>query len=316
VSVPSPVEPAPLTASVVVRARNKQATIERTLRVLRAQTVQAQVIVVDSGSTDRTLEIARAYDAEIIETPPAEFSYGRALNIGTEHADGDIVFALSAHSAPDTDQWIEWSLEAYQDPAVACTLGHSEGPDRQVLAGPRSVSAADLDLKHNVTWGLSNHASSWRRSVWEDFRFNEEIIACEDKEWMWRVLADGYRMVVDPRLDVGIGHRWAQGPKALYIRTFREWATLAEFVEFDTAPLRAAAVRWWSYFPYPGSRPLWQRRLNPRRSAEMAGEYLGVRAGARRRHKRAAHHQVGNTVRLASLDEGPELSMTVGIPPQ
>ena len=53
-----PVEPAAFTASVVVRAKNKQATIERTLRALRAQTVQAQVIVVDSGSTDSTLDIA------------------------------------------------------------------------------------------------------------------------------------------------------------------------------------------------------------------------------------------------------------------
>ena len=256
-SASHPALPSELTASVVVRSKNKQATIERTLRALRAQTVQAQIIVVDSGSTDRTLEIARAYDAEIIETPPAEFSYGRALNIGAAHATGDIVFALSAHSAPQSEHWIAWSLEAYQDPTVACTLGHSEGPDHQTLAGPTSVSSADLDLKHNVTWGLSNHASSWRRSVWEAFRFNEQMIACEDKEWMWRVLDGGYSMVVDPRLDVDLEHRWAQGPKALYIRTFREWATLAEFVEFDAAPPLRAAVRWWSDFPYPSNSPLW-----------------------------------------------------------
>ena len=314
-SVPHPVE-LPLTASVVVRAKNKQATIERTLRAVRAQTVHAQLIVVDSGSTDRTLEIARAYDAEIIETPPAEFSYGRALNIGAEHAHGDIVFALSAHSAPQGDQWIEWSLEAYQDPAVACTLGHLEGPDRQALAGPTAVFAADLDLKHNVTWGMSNHASSWRRSVWESFRFNEQMIACEDKEWMWRVLADGYSMVVDPRLDVDLQHRWAQGVKALYVRTFREWATLAEFVDFDVAPPLRAAARWWSDFPYPSNHPRWQRRLNPKRSAELVGEYLGVRAGARRRRRRAVHLPVGNMVSLASLGDGQETSMAAGAPPQ
>ena len=72
VSTPHPAVPSELTVSVVVRSKNKQDTIERTLRSLRAQTVPAQVIVVDSGSTDGTLDIARAYDAEIIETPPAE----------------------------------------------------------------------------------------------------------------------------------------------------------------------------------------------------------------------------------------------------
>jgi rhamnosyltransferase len=309
VSSPHPVDPAALTASVVVRAKNKQATIERTLRAVRAQTVPAQVIVVDSGSTDRTLEIARLYDAEIVETPPAEFSYGRALNIGAEHAHGDIVFALSAHSAPHGDQWIEWSLEAYRDPAVAATLGHTEGPDRQTLVEPRAVFAGDLDLKHNVTWGLSNHASSWRRSVWEDFRFNEEMVACEDKEWMWRVLDAGFALVADPRLYVDLDHRWAQGAKALYVRTFREFSALAEFAEFDTAPPLRAVARWWSDFPYPSKRPLWQRRLNPVRNAELAGEFFGVRAGARRRSTHTIQRVGGKTLGLTSPSDGQGLTL-------
>ena len=303
-----PVEPAALTASVVVRSKNKEATIERTLRALRAQTVQAQVIVVDSGSTDSTLDIARKYDAEIVETPPAEFSYGRALNIGAAHATGDIVFALSAHSAPQSEQWIAHTLEAYQDPAVACTLGHTEGPDGKTLVGPRAVFAADLDMKHNVTWGLSNHASSWRRSVWEDFPFHEQMIACEDKEWMWRVLDAGYAIVADPRLYVDLDHRWAQGAKALYVRTYREWAALAEFAEFDFAPPLRAVARWWSDFPYPSKRPLWQRRLNPVRNAELAGEFFGVRAGARRRNTHTTKAVGVKTAALTSPADGQGLA--------
>ena len=130
------------------------------------------------------------------------------------------------------------------------------------------------------------------------------MIACEDKEWMWRVLDAGYSMVVDPRLHVDLEHRWAQGPKALYIRTFREWATLAEFVEFEASPPLRAAARWWSDFPYASNRPRWQRRLNPVRSAELAGEYLGVRAGIRRRRKRSVQHAVSNMVSLTSLGDG------------
>jgi rhamnosyltransferase len=307
VSTPHPAVPSELTASVVVRSKNKQATIERTLQALRAQTVQAQVIVVDSGSTDSTLDIARAYDAEIIETPPAEFSYGRALNIGAAQATGDIVFALSAHSAPQSEHWIAWSLEAYHDPAVACTLGHTEGPDNKTLEGPRVVFAADLDMERNVTWGLSNHASSWRRSVWEDFRFNEQMIACEDKEWMWRVLDAGYAIVADPRLYVDLDHRWAQGAKALYVRTYREWAALAEFVEFDAAPPRRVVARWWSDFPYPSKRPLWQRRLNPVRNAELAGEFFGIRAGARRRSEHTLKPAGSKMVGLTSSVDGQGL---------
>jgi glycosyltransferase involved in cell wall biosynthesis len=77
-----------LTASVVVRAKDKQATIERTLRAVRDQSVAAQLIVVDSGSTDATVEIARSFGAEVIEIPAAAFSYGGGLNIGTRQATG------------------------------------------------------------------------------------------------------------------------------------------------------------------------------------------------------------------------------------
>lgn len=272
-----------LSASVIVRSKDKQATIERTLRALREQTVPAQIVVVDSGSTDRTVEIARAYGADIVEIPAGEFSYGRALNIGAQHARGDVLFALSAHSAPANERWIEWSLEAYRDPTVAATFGHTVGPDGRAISGPTRVAATDLDLDRHVTWGLSNHASSWRHTVWNEFHFNEELVACEDKEWMWRVLGAGYALVVDPRLHVDLLHRWGQGAKALYRRTYRESATMAELVDFVTPSTRAVVDEWWSNYPYPSERPMWQRRLSPMRNIELAAEFFGSRAGARHR---------------------------------
>lgn len=272
-----------LTASVIVRSKDKQATIGRTLHALREQSVPAQIIVVDSGSTDRTVEIARSYDADIIEIPAADFSYGRALNLGAQHAHGDVLFALSAHSAPNNDRWIEWSLEAYQDPTVAATFGHTLGPDGRAIAGPTRVVAADLNLDRHLTWGLSNHASSWRHTVWNEFHFNEDLIACEDKEWMWRVLGAGYALVVDPRLYVDGSHRWGQGAKALYRRTYREHSALAELVEIETRSARGLLEQWWSDFPYPSERPMWQRRLSPMRNTELVAEFFGSRAGARHR---------------------------------
>ena len=70
------------TPSVVVRAKNKEQTIERALHGLRDQTVEAEVILVDSGSTDRTVEIARPYCDQVISMPAEAFTYGRALNLG------------------------------------------------------------------------------------------------------------------------------------------------------------------------------------------------------------------------------------------
>ncbi len=77
-----------------MRAKDKEQTIERALRGLRAQTVEMEIILVDSGSTDRTVELARPYCDQVITIPAEAFTYGRALNLGAEHASGEVVFAL------------------------------------------------------------------------------------------------------------------------------------------------------------------------------------------------------------------------------
>ncbi len=279
--------------SVIVRCKNKEATIGLTMKALRSQTVSAEIVVVDSGSTDRTLEIVEPFCDQLVTIPPAEFTYGRALNIGAAHATGDICFALSAHSVPTTEHWIEWSLDAYDDPTVAATTGALDGPDRRLLSTPTPFGAADLRLDTNPFWGLSNHASSWRRDVWISQPFDERVIACEDKEWMWRVLAGGDRIMADPRLFIDTQHRRADGLRALLRRQYRERVALAQLLAYEPIPATRAIAQWWADFPYPSERPRWQRRLSPWRTTELLGEYLGDHVGARRRGPDAISPEIG-----------------------
>src|SRR5688572_4660273 len=120
-------------ASVIVRARDEEAAIERTLSALRDQTVDVELIVVDSGSTDGTLEIARRWCDRLIELPSERFTYGRALNVGAEAASAPIHFALSAHCAPERGDWIERSLDLYERSEVAATNGALHYPDGRPL---------------------------------------------------------------------------------------------------------------------------------------------------------------------------------------
>jgi rhamnosyltransferase len=271
--------------SVVVRAKNKEQTIERALRGLRDQTVETEVILVDSGSTDRTVEIAGPYCDRVIFIPPEAFTYGRALNLGAQNASGEVVFALSAHCVPSSSEWVELALEAYADDAVAGTWGPLTGPDGTPLNGPAKFRLADL--AGDVTWGFSNHASSWRKQVWEQFPFDEHLVACEDKEWMWRVMEAGFSLYADPRLVVDSSHRRGAGVPSLYKRVHRERMVLSEMLGYQRLTIPGLLRRWWSELPDGSSRPDWQRRLSPWRAAELMGEYTGDFAGARRRGRSA-----------------------------
>ena len=86
-------------ASVIIRCYNEADHIGKLLHGLSQQSMQNfEIILVDSGSTDGTIEIAEEYGVdEIVYIDPEDFSFGRALNYGCEAARGDICVFASAH---------------------------------------------------------------------------------------------------------------------------------------------------------------------------------------------------------------------------
>lgn len=267
------------TASVIVRARDKAATIEHALQSLRRQSVRPEIIVVDSGSRDGTVRIARPLCDQLIEIAPDEFTYGRALNIGAAAARAPTHFALSAHCFAQRDDWIERSLAHYARPQIAGTCGYSGSPPNGAPPGP--VHQDIRLLKQHPFWGFTNHASSWRASVWERFNFDEAILAAEDKEWSWRVLEAGYQIVLDPALDVGAGHRFEQGFRAYYRRHRRDTGAVASFAELPPYGLRDMVAEWWQ--PEPDeARSLTRLRLSPWRLTGLLARQAGLRQGGRR----------------------------------
>ena len=107
-------------ASIIIRAKNEEALVGEVLTAVYGQTVRdIEVIVVDSGSTDRTLEIARTFPLKIIEIQPEEFTYGRALNIGCRAAQGEFLAFVSAHAVPLTANWLACLISHFDDPNVA-----------------------------------------------------------------------------------------------------------------------------------------------------------------------------------------------------
>lgn len=261
----------PPAASVVVRARDKADTIALALDSLRVQTIRPEIIVVDSGSVDDTLAIARRLADRVIEIAPEHFSYGRALNIGAAASSAPVHFALSAHCAAPDDRWIERSLAHYRRVEVAGTNGR-----RLVLAGRSVHEPFDQDLAHaraDPYWGFSNHASSWRAAVWERFPFDETLDYAEDKEWALRVLGAGWTLVFDPELFVDLSHQWRQG-FLQYVRRQRDATrAIGSFVTLPPYGLGGLVDEWWT--GPPDHRSPWRRRANPLRTAGLLGKWWG-----------------------------------------
>lgn len=183
--------------SVVIRCYNEAEHIGRLLSGIQQQTLQpVEVIVVDSGSTDATVEIARRFDTRIISITPDQFTFGRALNIGCAAASGDLLVFASAHVYPIYNDWLEEMVRPFNDESVALTYGKQQGDHRtrfsehQVFAKwfpSQSVARQDNPFCNNANAAV-------RRSVWQDLPYDEALTGLEDMDWARKAMALGYHL--------------------------------------------------------------------------------------------------------------------------
>ena len=262
--------------SVVIRCKDEAPSIGRVLDVLDGQTVRPQVIVVDSGSTDGTLDILRPRDLELVEIPAASFTYGGALNTGTERASAEVVVALSAHSFPRDDRWLEHVLDAMAEPDVACASGQGVGPDGAPLTARMRQDQA-IARAHPL-WGYSSHAGAFRRSLWAQHPFRADMPFSEDKEWAWHWLHRGLTVVLDPALVVDHGHG-GDPLREQWRREYLQWKGHAMYRRVEPPDGVALLRTWWS--DREGYDSTLRARLSPKRLARLAGSYVGQRAAAR-----------------------------------
>ncbi len=188
------------TASLLIRTKNEARSLGATLSAVFTQTVPPhEVFIIDSGSRDRTLDIAARWPVRIIEVSPVGWSYPKALNIGAREATGEFLVCLSAHCPPVHEQWLANLLRHFEDPSVAAAWGptirrwstraNGGSPVRQE---PGSYNFATRQ------WGMNNANSALRRSLWLELPFDERLPATEDKAWGMKVMDRGYAVVYDP----------------------------------------------------------------------------------------------------------------------
>ena len=184
-----------MTISVVIRSYNEAAHIGRLLAGIEHQTrAPDEFILVDSGSTDATVEIAQKFDAKIVTISPQEFTFGRSLNLGCREAQGDLLVFASAHVYPLYDNWLETLVAPFEDTAVALSYGRQVGDHRtrfseeQVFAKwfpALSVARQDHPFCNNANAAI-------RCSLWETMPFDEELTGLEDLHWAKRAMLAGH----------------------------------------------------------------------------------------------------------------------------
>lgn len=186
-------------ASIVIRTLNEAKYLGDLLEVIARQETKGfehEVVLVDSGSTDGTVEIAQRYGARITTISKQEFSFGRSLNRGCEFARGDLLVLISGHCVPVDQHWLQNLCQPLIDGTVSYTYGRQVGDDDSNFS-ERRIFAKYFPEKSQVPqegFFCNNANSALTREVWESYQFDEELTGLEDMDLAKRIVADGHKV--------------------------------------------------------------------------------------------------------------------------
>ena len=243
-----------------------------------------EVIVVDSGSTDGTLEIVSNEDVTLVHIEKERFSFGRSLNMGCASATGEFLVFISAHCYPVENEWLDNLLDGFSDPKVAAVYGKQRGvetshfSERQIFRRwypEESVPRQEGPFSNNANCAV-------RRSLWQQFPYDEDLPGLEDVAWANQVMREGWW--VSYRADAEVLHVHDETPTQTRRRYQREAITFQRvfphehFNFFDFVRLTATNV-WkdWKAARKEGVLAREAPYIVRFRTAQFLGTYQGFR---------------------------------------
>jgi rhamnosyltransferase len=240
--------------SISILTKNEERNIGPCLEAVHSQKgVGAfEVVLVDSGSTDATLEIARRFPIRIEQIPAEAFHYAHTRNFAASSGKGRILVNLSGDAIPASDAWLHKMIANFSDPGVGAVYGRQLPKPGSTIERRDTFDAVYGDQKivkdpaHRNEMGYRFYHFSCvnaaiRRSVWETTPFPENLKTFEDLGIAKRILDGGWKIVYEPEAAVFHSHHYTT--VQLFKRYFDIGYTLKRLEIWDAPGTRSSMLR-------------------------------------------------------------------------
>ena len=226
------------TASVAIPVRNGGPLFAEVLEAVAAQQVDrpVELVVIDSGSTDGSVELATRHGARVEQIPNAEFNHGDTRNALMELATGDHVAFLTQDSVPAGPGWLAALLHGFTlADDVALVFGPQRPRDgsspmvrRELLElfarfGPEQVDRDAAPGGRAAFFSSANGAVArlaWERVPFRRVGYAEDMVLARD------MLAAGLAKAYVP--DAAVIHAHDLPPLQAFRRYFDDFRALAQ----------------------------------------------------------------------------------------
>jgi rhamnosyltransferase len=237
------------TVSIVFRALNEEKWFDQALQACRNQkfaALQVEIILVDSGSTDATLDIAKRHGCKIYHIAKSEFTFGRSLNMGCDGANGDYLVFISAHCIPADENWLANLVAPLKSGECEYVYGRQIGHTKATRFSEAQVFdhyyGRDSKLKQGDFF-CNNANSAIRKDTWAKYRFDEAVTGLEDMVLAKAVHQDGGQ--IGYVADAPVIHIHEESLQQTFKRYYREALVMRDImpeVHFHVADLATCLV--------------------------------------------------------------------------
>lgn len=206
--------------SVVIPTKNAGTLFRDTLNALTSQEYEDQIelVVIDSGSTDDTISLAKSHGAIVKSIPPGEFNHGVTRNLGIEMASGEIIVLMSQDAIPGDKYLVKNFVTAFEDPQVAGAYARQLPRADADLLTKRNLNQwltgrvteeirwiQDWNAYKKLTpmqrhqfYNFDNVCSAIRKNVWRAIPFRTNDFG-EDIDWSQQALEAGWKIAYWPK---------------------------------------------------------------------------------------------------------------------
>lgn len=219
-------------ASVIILTKNGVRYLRSLLEGLYKQTCigQAEVMVIDSGSSDGSLDVVADFPDVILHTiPPGEFGHGRTRNLGGRLSRGEFLVYLPQDATPVGNDWLSNLLQPFVDASIAGVFGKQVA---RTDASPMECFFLSRTYGEQATVKIlgrgedasltrcffSTVSGAIRTAVWKQLPFREDIIMSEDQAWACEVMRYGHAIAYQPTAKVLHSHQYTIA--AIFRRNF------------------------------------------------------------------------------------------------
>lgn len=240
--------------SISILTKNEERNIGACLEAVFSQKAVGpfEVILVDSGSTDATLQIAGGYPIRIEQISARDFHHARTRNFAASLGKGPILINLSGDAIPASDAWLCNMLANFSDPGVGAVYGRQLPKpgstmercdtfdtvygDQKIVKDPAHRNGMGYRFYH-----FSDVNSAIRRSVWEASPYPENLKMFEDLAIAKLMLDAGWKIVYESEAPVFHSHHYSAAQ--LFKRYFDIGYTLKELEIWDAPGTRSSLLR-------------------------------------------------------------------------